>query len=976
MKTDVTRHILVAGLLLCALVIVPGVVRAATITVTDTSGADADNGACSIVEAVQNANADNQSGSVDCAAGVGTDTIALSVDVDLDAAINNGGGEVVTATHLITQSLVVDGNGHTIENTLGASLRFFKSETPGVDITISDITFLNGNVTGVDGGALYFDSIDTVVLDNVTFNGNVGDNGGAVYVTSLTGNITITDSYFTENTAPNGHGGVFYLDDTDATVTDSYFYFNRPNTTLGGVFYLKNNGSNPTLDVDSSTFEDNTAGSGGVFYLDDSVTLDITNSTFETSNAIDDGGVIFSYQTSDGNPNNVNVNYVTSFNGFSGNSAAKFFYNCIDEGGCEGGAAFGPDTYIFENSILDGCDGVISDSVFTNILGAVSCGASLDVTNMGGLSDNGGPWKTFALSSGSNAINAGVAGTLGCPSTDGRGATRPYDGTCDIGAFEFASDVITLTQSAGTTNVAEGGSTDTFTLELDAYPGANVTITFTADSEVETSPASVTFLQADWPETKTITVSAVDDSDDEDDTHTGSVSFTVTSADVGYNGYSVTSLSVDVVDNDISGGSSGSSGNGGNNNPPPPPPPPPVEEPDPIDPPPPPIEEPDEELPPIDEPVDEEPIPEDTDDELVSPIDDENENHNEDNLDEGLPLDKDTISIQEFPGAIVGALAGLVADVPKDVADTVSFIGVALPTIAFAVTQPAVAANVLSIPLRLWNLIPIWLGLRRKKRPWGTVYDSVTKQPLDPVYLTLKDEKGKVVATTISDLDGRFGFLVPPGRYKLLARKDDYIFPSKKLAGKPGDELYNNLYFGAGIEISGTESLVINNIPMDSTSFNWNEFEKSTNKRLMKFYSKRDVFLARIAEVSFWGGFVFSVALLFIGPGMLNYVLFGIYAAVLALRLLGVKPKKPGYVTEKATGFPLSFGLIRIFSANLGTEVAHAIISPTGRYYALVPKGEYYVSIEKKVGEDEYREVYKSAPLKAAKGFIGENFNV
>ena len=144
----------------------------------------------------------------------------------------------------------------------------------------------------------------------------------------------------------------------------------------------------------------------------------------------------------------------------------------------------------------------------------------------------------------------------------------------------------------------------------------------------------------------------------------------------------------------------------------------------------------------------------------------------------------------------------------------------------------------------------------------------------------------------------------------------------------------------------------------------------------MKFYSKRDVFLARIAEVSFWGGFVFSVALLFIGPGTLNYVLFGIYAVVLVLRLLGVKPKKPGYVTEKATGFPLSFGLIRIFSANLGTEVAHAIISSTGRYYALVPKGEYYVSIEKKVGEDEYREVYKSTSFKATKGFIGENFKV
>lgn len=421
--------------------------------------------------------------------------------------------------------------------------------------------------------------------------------------------------------------------------------------------------------------------------------------------------------------------------------------------------------------------------------------------------------------------------------------------------------------------------------------------------------------------------------------------------------------------------SSGSSGNGGNNNNPPPPPPPPS----PIDPPPP-VDEPidDEELPPpppIDEPIDDvDPIPEDLDDNEPVPTP-ENENPNDGPIDNILE-DRNDFEIRELPGLIAGAVVEFVAEVPKEVADTISVIGVALPTIIFAVSQPAVAANVISIPLRLSNLIPIWLGLRRKKRPWGTVYDSVTKQPLDPVYVTLKDSRGKVVATTITDLDGRFGFLVPPGRYKISAKKDDYVFPSRKLAGKTSDELYSNLYFGADIEITGTESLVINNIAMDSTSFNWNEFEKAKNKQLMKFYSKRDVFLARIAEVSFWGGLVFSVALLFIGPGTLNYVLFGIYAFVLILRFLGVKPKKPGYVVETVTGFPLSFGLVRIFSAKLGKEVAHAVISKTGRYYALVPKGEYYLSIDKKVGEDEYREVYKSDIIKTKKGFIGESFKV
>ncbi len=319
---------------------------------------------------------------------------------------------------------------------------------------------------------------------------------------------------------------------------------------------------------------------------------------------------------------------------------------------------------------------------------------------------------------------------------------------------------------------------------------------------------------------------------------------------------------------------------------------------------------------------------------------------------------------------------GLQEETPNDIANTVSVAGVALPTIAFVVAQPAVAANLISIPIRLWNLIPIWLGLRRRKRPWGTVYDSVTKQPLDPVYVSLRSLNGREVATTITDMDGRFGFLVPPGRYKIVARKDNYDFPSKKLGGQQSDQLYGNLYDGSEIEISGEENILIKNVPMDSGSFNWNEFQKSENKQLMKFYSKREIFLAHIAGVAFWGGLVSSLVLLVTGPSTLNYILLGVYAAVFILRLFGVKPKKPGYVSEAGSGFPLSFGLVKVYSKALKKEIAHAIIGKTGKYYVLVPNGEYYVKIEKKIGEDEYKEIYTSETFRVKKGFIGQNFEV
>lgn len=54
--------------------------HAATITV---------GGACTLAAAITNANSDNQSGSTNCAAGSGTDTIILQTDVSLTSALPN-----------------------------------------------------------------------------------------------------------------------------------------------------------------------------------------------------------------------------------------------------------------------------------------------------------------------------------------------------------------------------------------------------------------------------------------------------------------------------------------------------------------------------------------------------------------------------------------------------------------------------------------------------------------------------------------------------------------------------------------------------------------------------------------------------------------------------------------------------------------------------------------------------------------------
>jgi archaellum component FlaF (FlaF/FlaG flagellin family) len=327
------------------------------------------------------------------------------------------------------------------------------------------------------------------------------------------------------------------------------------------------------------------------------------------------------------------------------------------------------------------------------------------------------------------------------------------------------------------------------------------------------------------------------------------------------------------------------------------------------------------------------------------------------------------VSDSDTFGEVIGGAAGVVKEIPEEILFGISIVGIAGPGLLVNFLQPGLLMGLISIPIRLWNLIPILMDYKRRKRPWGTVYDSVTKQPLDPVYVTLNDMNGAEQGSSITDLDGRYGFLAEAGTYKLLANKDNYVFPSTKLAGKTQDQLYDNLYFGDSIELTEKEGVIYKNIPMDAINFNWNEFAKAENKKLMKFYSKRDLFFARIAKTLFITGLLCSLILFIVDNSLLNTVILSLYALILVLRIFGVKPKQSGYAYD-TDGTPLSYGIIKLFSSELNREVGHTVIGKTGRYYMLAPNGNYYMKVFRKTDETSYEDILITDTFRVKGGYV------
>ncbi|MDD4989427.1 MAG: hypothetical protein PHV42_03305 [Candidatus Pacebacteria bacterium] len=311
---------------------------------------------------------------------------------------------------------------------------------------------------------------------------------------------------------------------------------------------------------------------------------------------------------------------------------------------------------------------------------------------------------------------------------------------------------------------------------------------------------------------------------------------------------------------------------------------------------------------------------------------------------------------------------------------TLPTVGVVVQTTA-ALTAvfatPIVFSEIVFLPLRLWSLLLGIFGLKKKKRqPWGVVYDSITKQPLDPAYVVLMGANGEEITSSITDLDGRYGFLLEPGRYKLVANKTNYTFPSKKLAGQTSDVLYTDLYFGEEIVVGQAGETVTKNIPLDPLKFDFNEFAKS-KQQLTKFYSRHDVLIHRISNAFFFIGFIVAALTLLVAPEPYNTIIFGVYIFMLALKYLVFRPTPTGSLIDKETKLPLSFAIVRVFSVSLGREMTHRVADIHGRYYCLVPFGDYYVTVEKKNDDGTYTKVFTSPTIHAGKnGLIKESYTI
>lgn len=227
------QYTLVSGQMLTA----PAKVGAA-IVVNSTLDVVADEGVCTLREAITAANTDTTSGTVggECVAGNGADTITLSPGTYTLSL--PGGGEDANATGDldIDSDITVQGSPDAATVIDGAALDRVFHVLPGGRLRLENLTVRGGQTTNGSGGGIYHAGellvlINSMVVQNRASGGFPNGRGGGVWSSGV---MTLTRSTIDDNVADRDGGGIYNAG--EIWLVDSFLTNNTADLNGGGAY--------------------------------------------------------------------------------------------------------------------------------------------------------------------------------------------------------------------------------------------------------------------------------------------------------------------------------------------------------------------------------------------------------------------------------------------------------------------------------------------------------------------------------------------------------------------------------------------------------------------------------------------------------------------------------------------------------------------------------------------------------------------
>lgn len=228
--------------------------------------------------------------------------------------------------------------------------------------------------------------------------------------------------------------------------------------------------------------------------------------------------------------------------------------------------------------------------------------------------------------------------------------------------------------------------------------------------------------------------------------------------------------------------------------------------------------------------------------------------------------------------------------------------------------------------LQFLNLASLAGLRRREEKPWGVVIDKASRRPITGASVKIFDAASrKLKDSQLTDVEGRFGFLVPVGLYYLHI-------------GKGGYQEYESEF----IEVPESEEEALNlEIKLEEKSRR-GVFWRTVGGWLREVFAVGSPWILVL-------GTILSLVIAIVFPATLHYIVLGFYIVLDILKIIldnwTVKPF--GTVSGKTDQLPLALAVVKVFEARRNWLLQTRVTNQKGQFKLLILPGEYVVTCSK-----------------------------
>ena len=229
------------------------------------------------------------------------------------------------------------------------------------------------------------------------------------------------------------------------------------------------------------------------------------------------------------------------------------------------------------------------------------------------------------------------------------------------------------------------------------------------------------------------------------------------------------------------------------------------------------------------------------------------------------------------------------------------------------------------------------MGLRKKGKPYGVIYNSVTKEPINRAIVRVYDTAGKLVHTDVSDVYGVFSGELQDGNYTMEVFARGYEFPSDVVSGSE-DKPYTNIYRGGEFTLDVNNPLQYS-IPLDPLEVDRIKYAQAI--RINKITN----YLGFLQKILIFIGLLLSIFVYIRIPSVLNLLIMCVYILLSILSFSNIFYREKRYGKVESEELDVSEVVLSLRDSETGELFSKRVCDKNGHYRFIVPGGKYRLEV-------------------------------